>query len=100
MNSRFAREMNEATQTLIDRRAKMTAKKLSAAQVEALKALPFSMPFWGGRPFHSWPGKFTTKTVEALVRNGMISAKRGQRLDTDYSITAAGRDALAAQPTE
>lgn len=71
------------------------AKGLSRPQIEALKALPFSMTYWGGRPFHSWPGRFTETTVQNLVARGLMNQRRGQCLDTNYTITEAGRDALA-----
>jgi hypothetical protein len=65
--------------------------RLSASQRTALSKMPFSMTYWGGRPFHSWPGKFTERTIDSLLRLGLAHAKKGKRLDTIYTRTAEGQ---------
>lgn len=48
-------------------------KKLSDTQLRTLWAMPFTMTFWGGKPFTSWPVPgMTIRTIEALERRGLV----------------------------
>lgn len=71
-------------------------KKLSRAQIAALRAMPFDVAMWGGRPLTGWPGPFTASTLDALRRAGLArtAGVKGRPFSVRYRLTDAGAAAL------
>lgn len=46
--------------------------KLTPAQERVMRALPFDVTMWGGRPMGEWPDGVNVLALEALVRAGMV----------------------------
>ncbi len=72
----------------------MKPLKLSKSQVTHLKALPYSVAWWGGK-VHAKPfAGFNSKTHDALAERGFLRRVGGSAGCADYATTAAGRGAL------
>jgi hypothetical protein len=45
---------------------------LTAAQERVMRALPFDVTLWGGRPMGRWPDGVNVLALEALERAGKV----------------------------
>jgi len=59
---------------------------MTPAQERVMRALPFDVTMWGGRPMGGWPDGVNVLALEALVREGRVVrvALKGRPLAVRY----------------